>query len=766
MRFHLTIILVSFLSVFAGTTEAQVRSGQDSLEVDGQTFQFEEAVTIEGRYLGNDIYHGYGFAKIKVLRINQRANLHALEFHLISQNTGDRERFRKLLTKTNGCFRMSGSILNARLGGLNRVCNFRVKTVTPIKDAPLRPDEFAGRSLTFEGVAQPGESPAVNFLESGVAVQLIAAKGWKPSLAGKSISVSGTIVKIDDKHFGVKNPTWNLVDLKDQVDTMVELSGFLQSLNGHWWFNYGEDRVVLLSAHGPQLKFGSSSAHGRRATVKGRLVKQSRPSLEQISLKSARDLVPTFVVKDAKVRFDEEPKSWSQKFGALPLTANQSEQGIPVLIPEGAFRRNLLGNETTIQLFYERNQNSIAQILRFPVAEIKPEIANRLKDADVKNEIKLLYAAILARINDPVGREYLLKSLSEASTKSSETIIESGESFQVYFALGIFPFLGDQEPAIPVELAWVEPTLIKLLTGEHGKKVVARSSIPYVMAQTGTPKSKKALFEFALQNTERADHFFSPDSMTRILCDPQMGLTEAELLQLSQVYKDSGIQRRLFQALLRVGSREAVKRYLASDENDHYYSDLKSALTPEIVDDLKKALPKIESTRRRNEIRMALCLAEDDPVPALIALINDPTFTNKNFIFYTLAPLRDPRMVAPTLKMLKTAPDDYWEKSLAPFPLESALDALGQLGNREAFAALIELLPEKLDRFCDSEFMDRDSWRRIIAGHLIELSGESFETDAKRWKTWLDSHPNHTFLSSMNSDSLPTGINGAIDFGR
>ncbi len=91
---------------------------------------------------------------------------------------------------------------------------------------------------------------------------------------------------------------------------------------------------------------------------------------------------------------------------------------------------------------------------------------------------------------------------------------------------------------------------------------------------------------------------------------------------------------------------------------------------------------------------------------------------------------------------------------------------LGELGSREAFAALIELLPEKLDRFCDSEFMDRDSWRRIIAAHLIELSGESFGTNAQEWQTWLDTHPNHTFLPNMENDSLPTGTNGAIDFGR
>ncbi len=766
MKFYLTIILFLILSVLSVTTNAQVSSNQNSLEVDGQTFEFEEPVTIEGIYLGGDIYGGYGFAKIKVLRINQQPNLQALQFHLTSKNRDDQEGFEKLLNKSGEYYRISGSISNARLGGPSRICNFSVETITPIEDSPLKPDEFVGRSLTFEGVTQPGDLPAVNFSESGIPVQLIDAKQWKPSLAGKTISATGTIVEIDVGQFGVQNPAWKLVDLKDQVDTDVEISGSLQSLNGHWWFNYREDRVVLISSHGPQLKF-DTYAHGRRATIKGRLVEQSRPSLNQISLQSDRDLVPTFVVKDAKVQFEEEPKSWTQKFGALPITADKLEAGIPVLVPENSFRRNILGNETVIQLFYERNQNSIAQILRLPQEETKPEIAKRLKNVDLNYEIKLLYAAILAKLNDPTGREYLLKELSDAATDSSETAIESGEVFQVYYALGIFPFLGAPDPANPVDLAWVEPTLIDLLAGKHGKELVVRSAIPQVLAQINSPESKQALFQFALQDTDSRDHFFSPDSVTRILCDPRMGLTEAELLQLSKVKTDSGIQRRLFQALLRLNSRESIKLYLASGDSDHYYGDLKSHLTPEIKEELEKALPNVSSTGKRSEIRMALCLAEDDPVPALIELINDPTFTNKNFIFYTLAPLKDPRIVAPTLETLKNAPDDYWEKSLAPFPLQSALEALGQLGNREAFAALIELLPEKLDRFCDSEFIDRDGWRRIIAAHLIELSGESFGTDAQKWQNWLDTHPNHKFSPNPETESMPTRPgNGTIDFGQ
>ena len=163
MKFCLTIIVFSILSVIAMTTEAQVSSNQDSLKVDEQSFKFEEAVTIDGSFIDRNISRGPGIAKIRVLRLNQRANMHALEFHLITEDASDRERFKKLINKTKGYFRISGSILNARLGGPTRICNFAVKTIAPIKDAPLGPSEFVGRSVTFEGVTQPGEVPTVNF---------------------------------------------------------------------------------------------------------------------------------------------------------------------------------------------------------------------------------------------------------------------------------------------------------------------------------------------------------------------------------------------------------------------------------------------------------------------------------------------------------------------------------------------------------------------------------------------------------------------------
>ena len=162
------------LSVLAVSTEAQVSSSQDSLKVDGQAFKFEEPVTFEGVSLGRDNYRSDS-ARIRVLRINQRANLHSLEFHLLPLKPNDSKRFKRKLSYPRGYYRITGSILNARLGGPDRVCNFRVETITPIEDVPLKPDEFVGRNLTFDGLVQPGELPAVNFLKSGVAVQLLVA---------------------------------------------------------------------------------------------------------------------------------------------------------------------------------------------------------------------------------------------------------------------------------------------------------------------------------------------------------------------------------------------------------------------------------------------------------------------------------------------------------------------------------------------------------------------------------------------------------------
>jgi hypothetical protein len=38
-----------------------------------------------------------------------------------------------------------------------------------------------------------------------------------------------------------------------------------------------------------------------------------------------------------------------------------------------------------------------------------------------------------------------------------------------------------------------------------------------------------------------------------------------------------------------------------------------------------------------------------------------------------------------------------------------------------------------------SKSYDREGYRRIIAAHLIEITGESFGTDSAAWRKWSES---------------------------
>ena len=64
------------------------------------------------------------------------------------------------------------------------------------------------------------------------------------------------------------------------------------------------------------------------------------------------------------------------------------------------------------------------------------------------------------------------------------------------------------------------------------------------------------------------------------------------------------------------------------------------------------------------------------------------------------------------------------------------MEAIANTGSEEAVAELISLLPVDLSRF--GSYIDREGFRRIVAAHLIELTGESFGTDAAAWQKWYE----------------------------
>jgi HEAT repeat protein len=147
------------------------------------------------------------------------------------------------------------------------------------------------------------------------------------------------------------------------------------------------------------------------------------------------------------------------------------------------------------------------------------------------------------------------------------------------------------------------------------------------------------------------------------------------------------------------------------------------------------------SDKARTNARMLLILAEKDPVPALIKLLDDPDWKEKTLAMYELARLKDPRAIAPVARHLREAPTDYFhlEGEMAPtvavaVAVEHSLEAIANPGTKESVTELIGLLGVDLSRF--GAYIDRAGFQRIIAAYLIEISGESFGVDAAAWGRW------------------------------
>ena len=66
--------------------------------------------------------------------------------------------------------------------------------------------------------------------------------------------------------------------------------------------------------------------------------------------------------------------------------------------------------------------------------------------------------------------------------------------------------------------------------------------------------------------------------------------------------------------------------------------------------------------------------------------------------------------------------------------VKHALEAIARTKSPAAVAALIDLLPVDLTRF--GTYKDREGFRRGIAAHLIDLTGESFGVNVDAWRDW------------------------------
>lgn len=154
------------------------------------------------------------------------------------------------------------------------------------------PPELAGRQVQVKGlVGERADLPVFRAKKGEPPMQGI------PVPEGEDLEEARKRLVIEEATVNpLRSPEQVEASLAGQLGKVITLSGVLWSLNGHWWFDHdGVDMHVdgLTSVPG-----WSAEWHGLPVALQGRLDRKRLPRIDQITLKSDRDLAEAYVLSD------------------------------------------------------------------------------------------------------------------------------------------------------------------------------------------------------------------------------------------------------------------------------------------------------------------------------------------------------------------------------------------------------------------------------------------------------------------------------------
>ena len=170
----------------------------------------------------------------------------------------------------------------------------KAKRIDPIAFAP---GMFNGERAIIQGKAESKDGKAY-MVGDRWRVVVLPDKAWPKHVEGKQVETYGMYSPDSDrKVFRLVDGKWHLVKLEDQVGREVELRGMAQCIDDLWWFHY---RGIDLYVENMQnLPGWSSDNHWRPVIICGRLEKATLPRLDQIMVKSDRDMKEHYIVRNA-----------------------------------------------------------------------------------------------------------------------------------------------------------------------------------------------------------------------------------------------------------------------------------------------------------------------------------------------------------------------------------------------------------------------------------------------------------------------------------
>jgi hypothetical protein len=723
--------LALLLTILAGIVRGELKISSEGAVIDGRKIAVGQKLTLAGvRIEAPDRQRFPSRFLIRVLRVDGVATQEELLFYLSKGHDWDWQNEQRKKFKPGTYCKVTGTVRDGVKSDREGLFHLEPESVAACKPIQNSPGDFVGRHAEFEGEARRMKDRAT-LLVGKESLRIEGLEAWPEWANGKRVMASGDVVSRKNGLMLSKSK-WRLLELKDQVGRDVDLPGHFWSLNGEWGFMY-RDTKIYVDGVKPETDW-----HWERVIVHGRLARQVRPSLDQISQKTDRDLEEYFVVRDATVEFPPRTKDPEKKPPVLAYLADRVVDGLPVLADKWR-PINLSGNETHVMLRANANAENLKVLVRLDGDRARKTLRRRMNDAAIAMSFRLLYAGVLALWGDAAGPDFVLKTAREKGPSMPDALWIMGH--------GLWEF-SDQKPPKP-DWKWAEDFLLQAIGDEamlapevQGvvkeapmtvREAAFRFGEPeWVLAGSGREPVIDALLAVAMKG-------YRVDEISRAMAAAEPPVPAEKLLRLARRIPapDRKEHRSLLEALLKQGDIDAASLFLPSIAEGSFLQEYLDHADADAMALIRVKEPSLTG-RARIEARCLLLARGKDPAGALLEWLRDPKCPDRNLVAWVLQRFPDSRVPAAMAGLLrqwcaKELGDEKFENTRL---IENSLAAIFKAGGDEAVKELIGLLD--FDFSPAHTETDSAGFHRIIAGHLSELMHEGFGTDPKAWRAWWE----------------------------
>lgn len=678
--------------------------------------------------------------------INGRANQNQVRFHLGNAKKGGWPTYQDIQALEREAFyKLRGQIVDGRIEQERTSIVLVVRHLEKVEPRPIMLADLVDRNTTFTGTAAENGTLVT---EQGQA-KLQGLEQWPQAVQDQQVFVRGTLRR-QPNGFQIEQATWHPVDLELLVGKPVALEGTLWGWDVPRFMKYEKQFLYLSFLPSRKTMFLQKYQHRRvPVRVSGTLVRESRPPLNWSGPDLEAPFQACYVIRDARVEYllpaDFEYDEYKAIYSRHPVS-----QGVPELVAEYPPPSNRQFNYADAMMYVRRNEATINSILTDTTLQTRNVLAERMQDPQQPAALRKIYAAMLAQLNDQRGRDFLLKSLQDHRPEAFADSV---------YCLGAILSLGPQQKKNNIELSWAEAALLDLLKNQEKIDVsryygapagkfqmsIADASMLYsqiykLLIQINSPATHKTLLGYVLSKPVALRHSIYGPYLIGSWLDSRAKFSIEELLKLNtlpyQFIATRTNRRKIFSKLLQMKHYESVEKYLTGEKPTEYYDVLREQLTPELVQALKTLLPQLQG-EAREMVELLLIVNEPDPVPLIIQKLEASAWESKNLALYELIRLQDRRAVTPLVRILHTAPSNYFTADswyTCDLALDRALNVIALAGPSREIHELIELLSVDLSRF--KTHSDRAYYQRKIALRLINLTGVSCGVDQAAWRAW------------------------------